>query len=260
MGIHSHVQIPKGILKAFSHRTKDGNCVYYLDLHDMQIYTQKIKVLDAVFDFYSEPTERLLDAVYENPFLQLAVAVREFSTAKRPILELTEDQQKDIRSFIKMSVMRSNYTFDLIEKTSLVGAVIPDSLHDLAIWAAHNTLSNFEFFEDYKLNILVNYSDVRLVVPKNCIGYSSSNGEPFIVLPLSPKVAILYQSPKFYQECIDEDKALKHVVYKKGDEAEIRALNVHIAKSERFFNDEFVVGYKKEELEILKSDLSGEPK
>ena len=53
---------------------------------------------------------------------------------------------------------------------------------------------------------------------------------------------------------------LNHVAYKKGDEAEIRALNVHIAKSERYFNDEFVVGYKKEELEILKSDLAGEQK
>ena len=78
MEVKSHVQMPKGLMKAFSHRTENGRCVYYLDLKDMEIKEEKINALGAIEGYFDKNSELILDRLYESPFFQATQNIRKF--------------------------------------------------------------------------------------------------------------------------------------------------------------------------------------
>jgi len=258
MEVKSHVQMPKGLMKAFSHSTKDGKCVYFLDLKDMEIKEEKINVLGTIKGLYDSTSEAILDQLYESPFFQAAQNIRKFSRGKLPTYTFTPQDEAAFEKFIKMSMMRSTMSRDSAESSSFTASVFPDAFNALIVPVMHVTLPKFELFNGYRFNCLVNRSNLRFVAPRNCLIFCSNNETGFVIFPISPDVAIMYMPEELFKLSLDEDGNLWYAAVEQGEEETIRNINRKAATTEIHFNNDFLIGAEREELQILKNDLSGE--
>ena len=60
--------------------------------------------------------------------------------------------------------------------------------------------------------------------------------------------------------CFNDEGKLCYALAQEGEEEIIQSINFAAGTSEEYFNNKFLIGAGREELEILKSDLSGEQK
>ena len=247
-------------MQAFSHSTKNGKCVYYLDLKDMEIKEEKINALGTIKGLYDPTSEAILDRFYENPFFAAIQNVKKFTEGKLENLSFNQQEKEALINFLKISIMRSNATRQKAEETSYVASIFPNAYKAVLIPTMHLVMNEVPFLEGYHINILINKSRLRLVAPRNCVVFTFKDNILYYVLPLSPKVAILYQSDELYQLSFDDKGNLCYALTEEGDEEIIQSINSAAGMNEKYFNNEFLIGAGREELEILKSDLSGEPK
>lgn len=258
MEIKSHVQMPKGLMKAFSHRTENGRCVYYLDLKDMEIKEEKINELGTIKGLYDPTSEAILDRLYESPFFEAILNVKKFTDGKLETLSFNQREEEALINFLKISIMRSNATRQKAEKTSLVASIFPDVYKAALIPTMHLVMDEIPLLNGYHINILINKSKLRLVAPRNCVAFSFKDNILYYTLPLSPQVAILYQPDELYRLSFDDKGNLCYALAEEGDEEIIQSINLAAGINEKDFNNEFLIGAGREELEILKRDLSGE--
>lgn len=260
MEVKSHVQMPKGLMKAFSHRTENGRCVYYLDLKDMEIKEEKINELGTKKGLYNPMSEAILDRFYESPFFEAIQNVKKFTEGKQENLSFNQQEKEALLNFLKISIMRSNATRQKAEETSFVASIFPNAYRAVLIPTMHLVMNEISFLDGYHISILINRSRLRLVAPRNCVSFSFKDDILYYVLPLSPQVAILYQPDELYRLLFDENGNLCYSLAEVGDEEFIQSINLVAGINEKDFNNEFLIGAGREELEILKSDLSGEQK
>lgn len=260
MEVKSHVQMPKGLMKAFSHRTEGGKCVYYLDLKDMEIKEGKIGKLGTIEGLYGPIGEAILDRLYESPFFHATQNIRKFSQGKIATYTFTPQDEAAFKSFIEMSMLRSNTTRASAESSSFTARFFPSAFKSLLIPVIHATLSDLDIFSGFRFNCLINRSSLPLVAPRNCLIFCSTRDIGYIIFPISPKVAILYEPEELFQSSLDEEGNLRYAAVEQGEEETIRRINLKAATTEQYFNNEFLIGASREELEILKRDLSGESK
>lgn len=260
MEVKSHVQMPKGLMKAFSHRTKNGRCVYYLDLKDMEIKEAKINELGTVKGLYDPKSEDMLDHLYESPFFQVTQDIKKFNSGKSEVLSLTQENEKALKDFLTISLMRSDATRELAASKSVLASIFPESLYRYIVPAMHMALPNIPLLDGLHINVLINSSSLRLVAPRNCVVFLFLNPLGSYILPISPSCAILYQTEELYLSTFNENGEICYAFVKEGEEETIRHINFVAGKSERAINNDFLIGENRGELEILKSDLSGERK
>lgn len=260
MEVKSHVQMPKGLMKAFSHRTENGRCVYYLDLKDMEIKEEKINALGAIEGYFDKNSELILDRLYESPFFQATQNIRKFSQDKLESFSLTQEDEDAFLSFLKIALTRSKKTRESMESKSIIASVLPEVFSAQVVPTMHYVLSTTSVLNGLRLNFLINKSKLRLVAPRNCAVYSVKDGFGYYILPISPYVAVLYQPEQLYQRMLSKEGNPCYALVEQGEEEIIQSINLAAGKNEQFYNNEFLIGARRNELEILKSDLAGEQK
>jgi len=258
MEVKSHVQMPKGLMKAFSHSTKDGKCVYYLDLKDMEIKEAKINELGTIKGLYDPKSEEILDHFYESPFFQATLNLKKFSSGQLEALVFTRDDEEAFDKFIKSLIVRSDLMRESTRSAPFSSMLRPNVFNALLIATLPATLPRIEFFNGFRFNCLINNSDLSLVAPRNCIILYIVENTYECLLPLSPRVAIVYQREERYRAAFNGNGDPCYYFVDKGEEDIIQSINIAACENESFFNNEFLIGAGREELEILKSDLSGE--
>jgi len=258
MEVKSHVQMPKGLMKAFSHRTENGRCVYYLDLKDMEIKEEKINVLGTIKGFFDSNSEAILDQLYESPFFHATQNIRKFLRDELVSYSFTQEDEDAFLNFLKVSLTRSKKIRGSMENKSIIASVLPEVFHAQVVPTMHMVLSSTSILEGLHLNFLINKSALNLIAPRNCAVYSVKDGFGYYILPISPHVAVLYQPEQLFKRMFNDEGCLCYALVGQGEEEIIRSINLAAAKNERFYNNEFLIGAGREELEILKNDLSGE--
>lgn len=156
MPIHSHIQIPKFLLKLFQHsdidydcknRIQRVNCVYVLDTDNLSISYCKIKSFNVKADYYSVQTELSLSSKIERPFSEIMSRSKDrllktasFDSNKSDGIIIDEDEHKTICSFIACSFLRaeefqtrldsalskSKFFRKGLDKESIFGSFTPD--------------------------------------------------------------------------------------------------------------------------------------
>lgn len=244
-----HIQLPKQILKSFSHKTRDGRKVYYLDLNKNVISEEKINVLGtAEVGFYSEAIESLLSEK-ENFFGLRANELKDFWKAKTKTLTLSVDMQKDIFRFFDMLYVRSKDFTRLYNQNSQVSMFL-GNIARADVVAAYYSGRAPGVFEDvisstHRISLLINKTNSNFVVPMNGYYFCSNDA----VLPISPKITIILIQK--------DDERLKDADY--GiitSEKTINTLNKCAYKTEKEMNDDFIVAQRDYDLLGIAADYN----
>jgi hypothetical protein len=243
--VNSHIQITKALLKNFSHKTNGIKKVYYLDLHNLEIKEEKIKILGTEYGYYCEEIESFLSKEVESKIGDIVKLFKEFSHGRVQQMEIPPEQQERIKLFCRFSLIRSNYVLKIVNDTSVVARIIGGL-------STNNIIpfyDSFDPFEGYISTVLVNKSNVEFVIPRNCVYSVTVKGKgPQYILPLTPKVAfLLIHSSELINHTFNGKYHYPVII---DDEIAIRC-NKHALFTEKQYNNTFIVASREKELEKL---------
>ncbi|MCL2396792.1 MAG: hypothetical protein FWC93_01875 [Defluviitaleaceae bacterium] len=251
--INSHVQIPKSIMKNFSHLQIEKNeknqpvkmeYVYFLDLSDQTIKKESIKKLDTVFGYYSQDTEEFLRDYVEGPVGDLMKNARLFHQGKTSPLTFDVNAMKN---YICYALLRSQLVLNEVNRPSATKELLEALGHNSTI-THEKILMHPEAlagaFDNFSANTFENNTDVEFVVPRNCTYYTHyRDGNLMWVAPFSPKGAFVL---------VENGKSLvEKGVFHTDDSKLIEQMNVHALQCELTVNRRFIVASRERELEML---------
>lgn len=247
--VNSHVQLTKSLLRNFSHKTDEGEKVYYLDLSDSKIKEEKIKKLGTVYGYYSEDVEKFLSEEVENKIGDVAKRFKDFSKQKREQLTITSQNQDSIKMFFKYSLIRSKYIIREVNKASYFAEFLGGYTTNHIISFSDDRVLD-DFFENYEVDILLNNSNVEFVIPRNCFYSGMVTGKPTkYILPINPRTAfVLIHKNELNCYIIDG----KHYYPQINDDAVANSFNKRALFDEQHFNNTFVKLSEKKNWKICK--------
>ena len=246
MTIHSHVQIPKVILKNFRDESNLEKPVYYLDIHAGEIYKKPAKKLGTSKGYYSIEGENFWGQYIESPLGVLNKKIQDFCAGNSQILIITREDTILARNYIKAATIRSKLAADIMQKTSYTAHLHTDQEnHDALSFFGMDSEGELDhFLQEYRLTVLINKSDRSFVVPQNCFYSVSSQSKAVLVAPISPKMALLLL-PAEYR--IDTRETYGIV----EDPENVESMNIAALRYEYQFNGSFVASNCYSELAIL---------
>jgi hypothetical protein len=254
--VNSHIQITKALLRKFSHKTVETNefgtntvdKVYYLDLTDNKIKEEKINILGTEKGYYSDEVERFLCDDVESKLGEIIKIASEFQRGKSNLFILSPKHKINIVNFFRFCLIRNENLIKEVNRNSVFSQLVGGYTKNYLL--SNINLVDVELlFNGYFPNLLINTSNVELVIPRNCFYSAMVKGKPTrYIMPINPKVALvlineterfnLVKDGKLLYLQIDQDKILK-------------CFNQRALFDEKIYNNSFVVANRKDELEDL---------
>ena len=250
MNMHSHIQLPNGILKHFRDETDMEKKVWCLDLDSGQISRKATGRLGTAKEYYSAEMELWLSAQIESPITALNKKIRRFAAGMEDSVSILPDDVRVAKSYIKAAWLRSNMAQWEFGESSYTAAVCSkQENHDDLIYAGLCSKGPFDkYLADMSMAVLINRTNAHFVVPRNCYYEILSHSCATIVAPISPTAAILLlprDYPVFALGC-----------YGTIDDAEdVRKANQAALKYEYCCNHDFVAADRETELKDLLATL-----
>ena len=246
MAVDSHIQIPKGILKYFS---ESSGRVYYLDVSSGKIGLAGAGVLGTEHGYYSEEQEQYLNKEIETPFASLAAKVRAFLKDNKA-LTLSLLEEKVLKRYITAAMARSQLSLDAFLSASFTADLFTDQQNhdDLVYLATKQNNGIVKILDNHFLAIMINKTEVNLVVPRNCFYVLSSRGYECIVAPISPQCALCLL-PQEYAEQYSDVKEYRLFFVEKTED--ISFMNCRALMYEYMYNKTFVASATRKELDEL---------
>lgn len=246
MAVDSHIQIPKGVLKHF---TESSGRVFYLDVATGKIGLAGAGILGTEHGYYSEEQEHYLNKEIETPLTTLAAKVRLFLKSKNT-LRLSTTEETVLKRYITAAMARSQLSLDAFLSSSVTADLCTDQQnHDDLVYLA--TMKNngvAEILKDHFLVVLINKTDIHLVVPRNCFYALISHGFECIVAPISPICALCLFPPEYAERIsISKEYRLCHIENKE----DIKLMNQRALMYEYMYNKTFVASATRNELDEL---------
>lgn len=237
---NSHIQITKGILKGFAFKTDDGFKVHYLDMKDLEIKEAKIKLLGSKKFYYNESNEKYLGGI-ETKFGEVATKIKNFEKNKIKHITLNKNDLQDIKNFFEYTFIRSEKVLQEVNKYSVVSKIIGDINHNLLIDMTKENKKVLSYFNEFKINIIINKTTANFVVPRSVyyVLKKASNKREMYIMPLNKKVAIAMLYKEDFPKFIDNGNLYYLSI---NDESSILNLNEMAVKYEKNSNNQFVVG------------------
>ncbi|MDD3041067.1 DUF4238 domain-containing protein [Bacteroides sp.] len=246
--VKSHTQIPKFLLKGFSHKTKDGQKVFYLDLDDLLVKEGKINQLGTVVGFYNKEIEDFLNKNVERPFADLLVEFNEYAKEKRKPLTISRKDNDIIRRFMRYCLLRSDYFLAQVNTQSKLSFLVGGYTHN-DVLAHVDFFSSNDFLENYNATILINHSDIEFVTLKNCYISAMVEGkQPKYIIPINRKIAIMLISNSENIGVKDTYEITPHIVV--SDDV-MKSINARALFNEIQYSGKFLVCSREKELEEL---------
>lgn len=128
----SHIQVPRFLLKRFSHRTSSLNsrqqpvtrdCVYCLHLPDLSITEEDIKELNVQEGYYDKVAEDTL-AKIESEFGEM-VADLKISLNDKSKKFCVDKYELIIQKFALMTLARSSTMATMVKEKAITGKLLP---------------------------------------------------------------------------------------------------------------------------------------
>ena len=246
---NSHIQITKGILKGFAFKTDDGFKVHYLDMKDLEIKKEKIKLLGSEKFYYNESNEKYLAGI-ETKFGEVATKIKNFEKNKIKHITLNKNDIQDIKNFFEYTFIRSEKVLQEINKYSVTSKIIGNLNHNFLIDMTKENKRILSYFNEFRINIMINKTSANFVVPRSVyyILKKANNKREMYIMPLNKKVAIAMIYKEDFPKFIDNGNLYYLSI---NDKNSILNLNEMAVRFEKKSNNQFVVG-ELEELIRLK--------
>ena len=237
---NSHIQITKGILKGFAFKTDDGFKVHYLDMKDLEIKKEKIKLLGSEKFYYNESNEKYLAGI-ETKFGEVATKIKNFEKNKIKHITLNKNDIQDIKNFFEYTFIRSEKVLQEINKYSITSKIIGNLNHNFLIDMTKENKRILSYFNEFRINIMINKTSANFVVPRSVyyILKKANNKREMYIMPLNKKVAIAMIYKEDFPKFIDNGNLYYLSI---NDESSILNLNEMAVRFEKSSNNQFVVG------------------
>lgn len=189
--VKSHVQIPRSVLNHFVDKYKK---IYYVNPEKSIIRSAYPKSYNTEFGYYSPYFEEYLSKI-ESQLGETAKIISDFANENLETLVLDNIYSR-VRKFIEMALFRNPEFVKKINEQRLKGKINggwrPEQL------AYMLSKIHIDYLKDMKIFIMVNNTSAGFVIPKSMFSniiVGSFNG---MILPLTPKVAILIVPKEYY--------------------------------------------------------------
>lgn len=250
IGIDSHIQMPKCILKQF---VNEYNAFYYYDVNksNKQIKKGHPKSLNTQKGYYSLSVERKLQNLVETPLGDKINYVNsDFDTPK----DVPFDFRDVALTYLHSLIARAPRTYSVIEKQSILLKLFNNlsdrEKNDFAVESVMAEANKKSPFEDYIVTMIVNKTDIPFILP---IGGMYSYGD-FVCSPLSPHrgIALVKQNTKLCNELMDGNVCKVLLI---ENELVLHQMNKFAINAEVVHNKQYIVSSKKELLEMYLKEL-----
>lgn len=122
MSVHSHIQIPCGILKYFRDEADPGKKVWYLDISSGQILQKAANRLGTQKGLYDARMEEFWNREIESKFTDLNAMVRK-CCSQNAIPAISSEDAAVCKRYVKAAMIRSNIAYDAFKAASLTADV-----------------------------------------------------------------------------------------------------------------------------------------
>ena len=237
---NSHIQITKGILKGFAFKTEDGFKVHYLDMKDLEIKEEKIKLLGSKKFYYNDKNEKYLGGI-ETKFGEVATKIKNFEKNKIKHITLNKNDIQDIKNLYEYTFIRSEKELQKINKYYVKSKIIGNLNHNFLIDMTKENKRILSYFNEFRINIMINKTSANFVVPRSVyyILKKANNKREMYIMPLNKKVAIAMIYKEDFTKFIDNGNLYYLSI---NDESSILNLNEMAVRFEKSSNNQFVVG------------------
>ena len=243
MKVHSHVQVPKLILKSFCDENENQKRIWYLDIATGQIKKESKKILGTSVGYYSQDIEKFWNNTIEDSLGKLKTRIQNCVSSKNDIILWCEKDVQTIRRYFKSASVRSNLANKSFKENTKVSRVA--SQQELNDSLAEISMSQVNVFDDiidsYYIGVLINQTEKSLVVPRNCY-YAYYND---LIAPLSPDCAII----------LSQNEQIQNKIIAIDNSSEIDIMNIMALKYEFLFNEDFVATNNYDDLVYLRDIL-----
>jgi len=250
---NSHIQLAKGHMRPFSNK-ETSEFVYRLDIKSNSIDKVDIKILDTSMGFYSDVVETAMNDQYENQFFSIRKRLVEFFEKKRERLFLDDNDRKTIIRFINLAILRSEKSLRIVNETSITTKILGNLTNNDLVRARLSGILKENAFDEYAILIIKNNTEKNFVLPSNSYYFVTNLYKSFIVaeflilIPLTPKIAILLLPFKNNHKFLSEQKDMYMIIDKVDD---IAILNKYALQTELEYDKKFIISKTKNELEVL---------
>lgn len=237
---NSHIQITQGILRGFSHKTSEGNKVFYLDLNDFKIKEEKIRILGSKEFYYNEQNERYLSVIEKN-FGEATAKIKMFGKGTKEKITLDQSDCKNIKRFFNYTFVRSEKNLDEVNRYSVASKILGNMKHDELIELVKSDEKSLSYFKDFKINVIINKTSKEFITLRSVyylLKKHEYNREMYI-MPLNGKVAIAMIHNDDYHKYENKEGVFYLSI---NDENSVQKMNEIALRYEQKQNDEFIVG------------------
>ena len=249
--INSHIQIPRFILKQFVDPAYGK--VHFFDLKNGFIARQSARRLGVSKGYYSEEVEGYLNLNYEQPLSIIICSLYPLINNETDVITVysSNDLESIVKQYVSVLMVRSNLALQSFYENSKTAMLFDEQTnHDSLVIFGTNTGGSgvASVLKDTSLQLIINDSNRKFVIPRNGYYEVTSNGFPCIFVPFHPQAAFVLR-PTGQKETHKQSQCEAVISINEDDvyEANLRAL-----RYENIFNEHFVAGIRTEELEELK--------
>ena len=246
--INSHVQLPKGILKHF---VDSSQRTFYLDLNSGKIGLAGARKLGTEPGYFSERQEQYLSSEIEGPLCSLADQIRRFIDSEESELTLSLASELVFKKYITAAMARSELAMQSFFHNSETACLFSkqDNHDHMVFFSTHHNQGISTVIKDHQLSVIVNKTDMHLVVPRNCYYTIYSEGVEMIVAPVSPVCALCLVPPGSSSK---QTLLPNHTILLISKQEDISLMNTRALLLEYTINRKFLASSTKMELELLR--------
>ena len=248
--VDSHIQMPKCILKNF---VNEYQSFYYYDIAESKIKMSRPKSLNAQNGYYSGRVEHMLQQIVESPLGNILKYVKE-NDFSEPI-DIPRNFENIALTYIHSLIARAPHMYGTIEKHSIflqfLSGFNETDKHDFAVDTVLEEAKNNSPFENYIITMLVNKTEIPLLLP---ISGMYSYGD-FVCAPISLNraIALVRRGSDLCHKLIDGEQCKVLMV---KNESVLHHMNSFAIKAEVSYNKQYVVSVDKVLLETYLKEMN----
>ena len=247
--IYSHIQLPKLILKQFMNSKKQ---VPYLDLLEDKIKSRGPSQLNTEYGYFNEENETFLNQKVEDKFGKICLKIRLFANKDVENMPIAPEFEGITKNFVWFSVLRGESAKKLVELNCIAKSE-GNKTQDIPIEYGRRVEMPPKIFDDFRLNILVNKTELGFAVPRACWYPVSHEGCVTYVIPIAPYAAFILMDKDQIKQHIDEGYLFHGIVENRID---VERMNQYALHFEYVQNKAFIAAIDCTELNRLQGYLN----
>lgn len=182
----SHILIPKFLLKKFEN---EKNFFYCYDVNSGEIKKGHAKSLNTEENYYSEDTEKFLSNCIENP---MSTIIKAFEKAENKKICLPNNYDSIVINYARALICRGQRIKRSVAKNSISYQFLDEqSKNNYNVNAGLYHAEKEGLFDGYSIELLLNRSDIPLVLPLCGIYECHTKYTTFLVIPVTPIYAFI---------------------------------------------------------------------